>query len=476
MESTIPTTTYRFKDSSGNFALRNISYYYNYNATLLSEYDEDKNCIATYDTTDLSTYEKLGIPYKNNKYLIVNILLKQKLHLYRPIDLILCNHLVVFDYFESFISLTINDLNWLAHFSDLKGNAVLKIEKHHIKWLQNEIRFDVLDWWVDYYFDNKMDFPYDNTCIDNITYLPDSYLKILDWWLQFHLKTGLPILYTHQAIDRLCYNDDITIIPILNWWLKLYQDYGFPMLYTEVLTNQASVEELNWLFSVSEIYPEIKFVYSDKSFYYVDLDRYNWWLQFHYDTQRELLYTVDDLLYAVLTGRIDVMDWWIASGLKLKYPKNMVNSIHKVDMLDWMYQHHKMGLIDFEYTSLAIDSIQKQSVLEWWFQKYIEDGLPLLYTHYAIDKLLNPFEDDMEMLNMWLDMHVNYGLPLLYTKFDYYRYSYMRTLEKLDWWFNAFIMHQLAFPGYDQLISSANYYGETPIKEWFEAHPEISHG
>lgn len=465
---------YWYSFGSMYFFFSRIRWNFDFSSTTLKKYDKRFNLIKTYDLTDLDIYQELELSYSNNSYLLYHLIHKKKLHQCNPADLILSSYDSIFRYQTFFLELTIADLNWLADLAVLK-NQKLEINKNHIIWLQNNSRFDLLDWWVEYYQVNAMEFTYDKLCIDLVTCDNQDYLSALDWWLQFHLTTGLPLLYTKKAIDSLpdkLANDKIIVV--LEWWLKLYQDHGLPMLYSSDFTDKVNKDILAWLFGVSEVYPEIEFVYSKRSFRRMDIEIYNWWLQFHYDTKRELMYTNADMQIAITENRLDLMNWWIQSGLELKYPENLADWASTTEMLDWMYSHHSIGLFKFEYTSYAIDWKVDKDLLNWWFQKHITDNLPLLYTNTIIDYLLHDhIENDIEILDMWLHMHVNYGIELRYTELRPALIFTPNIIDKFDWWYRANQMYQVPFPRHDNLVMNVIDRKNKAVIEWFRAHPNV---
>jgi hypothetical protein len=71
-------------------------------------------------------------------------------------------------------------------------------------------------------------------------------------------------------------------------------------------------------------------------------------------------------------GHIKVLDWWLHSGLKLKYTKNAMNWASRcgqIQVLDWWLTS---GIADLKYTPELIESYS-QDVQKWWNSS----GLPL---------------------------------------------------------------------------------------------------
>jgi ankyrin repeat protein len=89
------------------------------------------------------------------------------------------------------------------------------------------------------------------------------------------------------------------------------------------------------------------------------------------------------LTIASCNGHVNVLEWWLKSGLKLKYTEHaliLASKYGHVNVLDWWF---KSGL-PLKYDQHALHWASRNghvNVLEWWKNS----GLPLKYSNYALD-------------------------------------------------------------------------------------------
>ena len=129
--------------------------------------------------------------------------------------------------------------------------------------------------------------------------------------------------------------------------------------------------------------------------------------------------------FASAQGRIDVLMWWVESGIELIYTYDAIDSAsanNHVKILDW-WMNSNLKLL---YTKNAMN-YASLDVLNWWkFSK-----LPLKYSRKAMDyasKIGN-----IEILNWWKQS----GLKLKYSERSMYYASKYGRIDVLDWWKNS---------------------------------------
>src|SRR5207237_1104524 len=97
--------------------------------------------------------------------------------------------------------------------------------------------------------------------------------------------------------------------------------------------------------------------------------------------------------------RFDVLNWWIKSGLELKYsqmPIDDASGNNKINVLNWWLQS---GL-QLKYSELAVDaaSMNKHTdTLNWW----LKSGLELKYSIYTMHKLYKTTETGPVASSEW---------------------------------------------------------------------------
>lgn len=131
-------------------------------------------------------------------------------------------------------------------------------------------------------------------------------------------------------------------------------------------------------------------------------------------------------------GRINILDWWIQSGIPFNYSSNAVDMASKnghFDVLEWW---KSKDFLEFKYTSKAIDlasEFGKLEVLEWW----VKSGLKFLCTTNAIDNISKTGR--YMVLEWWIENYLNGRLMyLLYSELSVEIASNLGFVKILDIW------------------------------------------
>jgi hypothetical protein len=87
--------------------------------------------------------------------------------------------------------------------------------------------------------------------------------------------------------------------------------------------------------------------------------------------------------FASLNGRVNVLEWWLKSGLELKYSEKALEYASEyghIHVLEWWLK----SKLPLKYSDKLIDLVlhyNKIDVLCWWY----ESGLPLKYSKKALN-------------------------------------------------------------------------------------------
>jgi ATP-dependent Lon protease len=165
----------------------------------------------------------------------------------------------------------------------------------------------------------------------------------------------------------------------------------------------------------------------------------DWWLK----SGLELKYTHDAIDDASECDRVSVLDWWLKSGLELKYTQNAIDKASEsgnVSVLNWWL---KSGL-ELKYTQNAINNASannRVSILEWW----LKSGLELKYTHDAIDKASE--NNNISVLDWWLSNYKSDKVEFKHTENSMNKIKLNEELliKQLKWWYNKGITDNIKF-------------------------------
>jgi hypothetical protein len=212
--------------------------------------------------------------------------------------------------------------------------------------------------------------------------------------------------------ERYCLYDPATIIK-------------FELEPTMFITNACyfgSVNFLQWLkdYDAPSLYYEEEPL--DIATCHNHLNVLTWWI----NSGLPLKYSKLGLDFASKNGYVEALEWWKNSGLELKYSNasiDMASSTGKLKVLEWWF---KSGL-ELKYTEKALDKTSMNGsvdVLEWWFKS----GLELKYTEKALDKA--SMNGRVDVLELWFKS----GLELKYTTNAVSNALGKCDINVLEWW------------------------------------------
>lgn len=132
-------------------------------------------------------------------------------------------------------------------------------------------------------------------------------------------------------------------------------------------------------------------------------------------------------------GYVYILNWWIRSGLKLKYSKEAMDLAsengHK-NVLDWWLNYARMNKIQLEYSCDAMDSAAEKghlAILEWWKKSNLE----IRYTENALDNASKNGHINI------LDWFMRSNLPIKYSNEALKMASQNGHINVLNWWNNS---------------------------------------
>ena len=172
----------------------------------------------------------------------------------------------------------------------------------------------------------------------------------------------------------------------------------------------------------------------------------NWWV----NSGIPLIYDKYAIDEACIYGEIDVIKWWINSGLKLIYTESALSyasSNGYTNILDCL----KNSGIPLVYSSHALDCACSVDVLTWWF----DSGLKLDYTKHALYYASS--EGNVDILKWWFDS----GLPLKYPTHEMDT-SYYNADDAKDLTLGICVMNMASLRGHIEVL---NFWLDISIKK-----------
>jgi hypothetical protein len=169
---------------------------------------------------------------------------------------------------------------------------------------------------------------------------------------------------------------------------------------------------------------EIDTNYISGACYIGSINFLEWWLK----SGLSLKYNEYALDYASGEGHVHVLEWWKNSGLPLKYSESALNSASwkgHINVLKWW----KNSGLELKYYEYALDRASGEghvNVLEWWFKS----GLELKYSELALNWASG--EGHVHVLEWWLKS----GLELKYDERGLNNTSRNGHVHVLEWFIN----------------------------------------
>ncbi|ORZ33113.1 hypothetical protein BCR44DRAFT_1438793 [Catenaria anguillulae PL171] len=161
-------------------------------------------------------------------------------------------------------------------------------------------RMDVLRWW----FESGLEIKYSRKALDGAS--QNGHLEVLKLWK----ASGRPLEHSQDAIDQA---SKYGYLDILDWWVD---EANVPLQYTEAAINGASqegrVDVLAWWLARSKSH-NLKLYYTELAFKTKFVPCLDWWLS----SGLELKYSADSCIQ--LGDPSPIVDWWIKSGLEIKH-------------------------------------------------------------------------------------------------------------------------------------------------------------
>uniref|UniRef100_A0A6C0E8Z9 Ankyrin repeat protein n=1 Tax=viral metagenome TaxID=1070528 RepID=A0A6C0E8Z9_9ZZZZ len=155
-------------------------------------------------------------------------------------------------------------------------------------------------------------------------------------------------------------------------------------------------------------------------------------LNYQADPSRKYDYNLYPMDFASKGGNVNVLNWWIKSGLPIQYSENALKGASAnghVHVLEWW----KNSGLKLQYSSWTLNSIAHTkntgqiNSLEWWKNS----GLHLLYHSDSMDQA--SYNDRIDILEWWK----NSGLPLKYSSFSIDQAFETGCTRTLKWWLES---------------------------------------
>lgn len=201
-----------------------------------------------------------------------------------------------------------------------------------------------------------------------------GHIDVLNWWMTFCKESGRKLPYTYVAMELVNHN----AAEVLKWWFNMNKENELELLYSHIPINVASrngnIKMLDcWLHSGLPVR------YTTDAFTNATIfanTAVKWWID-HNDVL-PIKYEKDIVTTASIYGNTTVLDWLLSQELVVNYGPDCIDYAHSVDVLEWWFTKSKTNGLEFKYTEKAIDnaSLGKQvEFLEWW----INSGLDIKY-------------------------------------------------------------------------------------------------
>lgn len=214
----------------------------------------------------------------------------------------------------------------------------------------------------------------------------NGYCNVLDWWLTVSKKSGLPLKYDHNAI---CLASSNGRTDVLNWWVRNIPELKYTHRAMESASEKQRIDVLNW---------------------WVELGRRGY----------QLKYTSNALDNASRNEHLHMMDWWLHSGLPLQYSSyaiDQASSMGSIHVLDWWLSAHRIHGIELKYSFSAFDNAcyNGNKAIEWW----LKSGLPLRYTICTTTSICKNNKIDQQKILVANNFHFIYNTVTVRMAFVY---------------------------------------------------------
>jgi hypothetical protein len=285
-------------------------------------------------------------------------------------------------------------------------------------------------------------------------------------------------LHTHRFVDKYDLDDalissqsEIIFGDKYNFFtIEAIKKFNFNIndCYIHKLCQLGLVDILEYLKNTGKISAEADYFYACGMYdlYFLDkasanghVDVLEWWLR----SGLPLKYTKESILIASYHGLMDVLDWWKNSGLPLCHDmvsfvlfRDDLSENDIIDVLKWWYES---GL-QFETSEEDVFSFASEkgfiNLLNW----LVDSNIPVKCGRYSL--YLASLNGHAHILEWWK----NTGLPLKYDESPLNIASKKGFVHILEWWKNS----SLSLKYSEKALSSASEDATTnSLKWWFNS-------
>uniref|UniRef100_A0A6C0E8E4 Ankyrin repeat protein n=1 Tax=viral metagenome TaxID=1070528 RepID=A0A6C0E8E4_9ZZZZ len=233
--------------------------------------------------------------------------------------------------------------------------------------------------------------------------------------------------------------------------------------YFAQLCILGKVDVLEWI-----VQSKIPFDYNEndclyKAVTYKNVNVLKWWvtsglsLAASNDSRIEHTNTFQRL---AIEGNITGLNLWKDSGLPIVYNYTLIDDVSlngKIDVMNWFIEN---GL-EFKYSSNALDYASTygcEHIVKWWFTIGVTRGLELKYSTHALDGASSYGHD--KVLKLWFDSK----LPLKYTPETMDEASSNNKVSILELWKNS----GLPLKYTKKALNDASCYGHINVLKWWK--------